>query len=41
MGPELAAEDFRLAARALGRVSGRIDAEDVLDVVFASFCIGK
>jgi tRNA modification GTPase len=41
LGPELAAEDFRLAARALGRVSGRIDAEDVLDVVFASFCIGK
>jgi tRNA modification GTPase len=41
MGPELAAEDFRLAARDLGRVSGRIDAEDVLDVVFANFCIGK
>ena len=38
---ELAAEDLRLAARALGRVSGRIDAEDILDVVFASFCIGK
>jgi tRNA modification GTPase len=41
LGPELAAEDVRLAARALGRVAGRIDAEDVLDVVFASFCIGK
>jgi len=41
LGPEFAAEDFRLAARALGRASGRIDAEDVLDVVFASFCIGK
>jgi tRNA modification GTPase len=40
-GPELAAEDLRLAANALGRVAGRIDAEDVLDVVFASFCIGK
>jgi tRNA modification GTPase len=39
--PELAAEDLRLAARALGRVAGRVDAEDVLDVVFASFCIGK
>jgi tRNA modification GTPase len=41
LGPELAAEDLRLAARALARVAGRIDAEDILDVVFASFCIGK
>jgi tRNA modification GTPase len=40
-GPELAAEDLRLAARALGRIAGRVDAEDVLDVVFARFCIGK
>ncbi len=39
--PELAAEDVRLAARALGRVTGRIDPEDVLDQVFARFCIGK
>jgi len=39
--PELAAEDARLAARALARVSGRIDAEDVLERVFATFCIGK
>ncbi|HWA61647.1 MAG TPA: tRNA uridine-5-carboxymethylaminomethyl(34) synthesis GTPase MnmE, partial [Caulobacteraceae bacterium] len=39
--PELAAEDVRLAARSLGRVTGRIGAEDVLDVIFASFCIGK
>lgn len=39
--PELSAEDLRLAARALGRVAGRVDAEDVLDLVFASFCIGK
>lgn len=39
--PELAAEDVRLAARSLGRVAGRIGAEDVLDLVFASFCIGK
>lgn len=39
--PELAAEDLRLAARALERVTGRIGAEDVLDVIFASFCIGK
>jgi tRNA modification GTPase len=39
--PELAAEDVRLAARSLARVTGRIGAEDVLDLVFASFCIGK
>ena len=39
--PELVAEDLRLAARALGRITGRIDVEDVLDVVFAEFCIGK
>jgi tRNA modification GTPase len=39
--PELAAEDLRLAARALERITGRIGAEDVLDLIFASFCIGK
>jgi tRNA modification GTPase len=39
--PELAAEDLRLAAGALARVTGRIGAEDVLDVIFSSFCIGK
>lgn len=39
--PELAAEDVRLAARALARVSGRVDPEAVLDRVFSSFCIGK
>lgn len=39
--PELAAEDVRRAAGALSRVTGRIGAEDVLDLVFASFCIGK
>ncbi len=38
---ELAAEDLRLAARALGRITGRVDVEDVLDVVFRDFCIGK
>jgi len=41
LGAELVAEDVRLAARALGRVSGRIDAEEVLGQVFSSFCIGK
>lgn len=39
--PELAAEDVRLAARALGRITGQIDAESVLDLVFGKFCIGK
>ncbi len=38
---ELAAEDVRLAARSLGRISGQVGAEDVLDRVFARFCIGK
>ena len=39
--PELAAEDVRLAGRALAMVTGAIGPEDVLDRVFASFCIGK
>jgi tRNA modification GTPase len=39
--PELAAEDVRVAVRALGRITGRVDVEDVLDVVFRDFCIGK
>ena len=39
--PELAAEDIRLAVRSLGRITGRIDVEDVLDVIFRDFCIGK
>lgn len=39
--PELAAEDARLAAAALGRLTGRIDVEDLLDEIFSSFCIGK
>lgn len=38
---ELRAEDVRLAADALGRIVGRIDAEDVLDAIFGRFCIGK
>jgi tRNA modification GTPase len=39
--PELRAEDLRLAVRAIGRITGRVDVEDVLDVVFSAFCIGK
>jgi tRNA modification GTPase len=38
---ELVAEDLRVAARALGRVTGRVDVEDLLDVIFNDFCIGK
>ncbi|MCB1720723.1 MAG: tRNA uridine-5-carboxymethylaminomethyl(34) synthesis GTPase MnmE [Alphaproteobacteria bacterium] len=39
--PELVAEDVRLAVRALGRITGRVDVEDLLDVIFRDFCIGK
>jgi len=39
--PELAAEDLRQAARSLGRITGRVDVEDMLDVIFREFCIGK
>ena len=38
---ELKAEDLRLAARALGRITGRIDTEELLDIIFRDFCIGK
>lgn len=38
---ELAAEDIRLAARELGRITGRIEVDDILDKIFGSFCIGK
>ncbi len=42
-GAELAllAEDLRLAARALGRLTGRVGVDDILDLIFAEFCIGK
>jgi tRNA modification GTPase len=40
-GAEIFAENLRLAGRALGRVTGRVDIEDVLDKIFSSFCIGK
>lgn len=39
--PELAAEDVRVALRALGMITGRVDIDDILDTVFRDFCIGK
>ena len=41
ISPELAAEDVRLAARALGGITGAVGVEDVLAAIFSSFCIGK
>jgi tRNA modification GTPase len=38
---ELIAEELRLAATTLGRLTGRVDVEDILDVIFRDFCIGK
>ncbi len=38
---ELIAEGLRMAARELGRVTGRVDVEDLLDVIFRDFCVGK
>ena len=39
--PELRAEDLRLALRALGRITGQVGVEDLLDTIFRQFCIGK
>jgi tRNA modification GTPase len=41
LSPELKAEELRIAANHLGRLTGRIDVEDVLGAIFAEFCIGK
>ena len=38
---ELIAEELRVAATTLGRLTGRVDVEDILDVIFRDFCIGK
>jgi tRNA modification GTPase len=40
-GEELAAEELRAAAFSLGRLLGRVDVEDILDVIFRDFCVGK
>jgi len=37
----LGAEELRYAAQAIGKISGLVDVEDVLDVIFHQFCIGK
>lgn len=39
--PELMAEDLRLAVRYIGSITGKVDVEDLLDVIFNDFCIGK
>lgn len=39
--PELMAQELRFAATSLGRITGRIDSEDLLDIIFKDFCIGK
>lgn len=38
---ELVAEDLRMAVRSLGRITGKVDIEELLDIVFRDFCIGK
>jgi len=40
-GEELAADELRTAAHALGTLLGRVDVEDILDVIFREFCVGK
>ncbi len=39
--PELRAENLRIALNSLARITGAVDAEAILDDVFATFCIGK
>jgi tRNA modification GTPase len=41
VAPELLAEDLRLALRAVGRLTGRVDIDEVYDLIFREFCIGK
>jgi tRNA modification GTPase len=39
--PELVAEEMRVAMADLGRITGRVDIEELLNVIFRDFCIGK
>ena len=39
--PEIVAEELRLACNALGRLTGQVGVDDLLDNIFSSFCIGK
>jgi tRNA modification GTPase len=39
--PEIVGEEMRIAMQELARITGRVDVEDLLDVVFRDFCIGK
>jgi len=39
--PDMIAEDIRLAVRAIGKITGKTDVEDLLDIIFRDFCIGK
>ena len=39
--PEIVAEELRAAMHAVGGITGKIDAEEILGVIFGSFCIGK
>jgi len=41
VNPELAAEDLRIAAREIGKITNIIDVEEILDDIFNNFCIGK
>ncbi|AJY45185.1 tRNA uridine-5-carboxymethylaminomethyl(34) synthesis GTPase MnmE [Martelella endophytica] len=41
LSPEFPSEALRAAAQSLGRITGRVDVEDLLDVIFSSFCVGK
>jgi tRNA modification GTPase len=40
-GEELVAEELRAASQSLGRLLGRVDVDEILDVIFRDFCIGK
>jgi len=37
----LAAEELRFATHALGKITGQVDVEEILGVIFQQFCIGK